>query len=334
MNLRPENLYQGKVTMRFVCLLLLFIPVSIAAKDFLDFPRTDHVIDILVNEHGLDRDIVRDWMADGKYREAPVRTIAAPAESTKTYAEYKPMFVAPDIIRNGRKFARSHQDLLVKAEQQYGVPQEIIVSIIGIETKYGRSRGRHNTFDSLGSLAVTEGRRADYFRREWIKFILISLDQGMDPLDMKGSYAGATGYPQFMPTSYEAYAVDHDGDGDINIWSDTYDAIGSVANYLRENGWRPGELIVSAVTVSGDFASVKQNSFDRDRTLAEVEAAGWQPVLRQNDDDLVFPIRLDGEQGTEYWLGYKNFWAISRYNRSTAYSMAVFQLAEAIASEQ
>lgn len=315
--------------MRLIFIFLVSIHSLAFAKSFLEFPRTQVVIDTLVNEHGLDRDLVLDWMASGTYRTAPVNNLAAPAETTKSYVEYKPMFLSSATIRQGRDFLQENLELLNLAEQQFGVPKEIIVAIIGIETRYGRSMGRHKTFDSLGSLAVTEGRRADYFQREWIRFILISYGRGVNPLKVKGSYAGATGYPQFMPTSYQAYAVDHDADGDINIWDDPNDAIGSVANYLRENGWKPGQKILSDVLFA-DENTIKINSFSRDRRLADVKAAGWEIIDVMDTDGFVFPIRLDTEDGQKYWLGYRNFWSISRYNRSISYTMAVVQLAEAI----
>ncbi|EAR07264.1 lytic murein transglycosylase, partial [Reinekea blandensis] len=219
---------------RFFLILVLSGLSFTTAKNFLEFPRTEAVIQTLVDEHGFDRTEVERWMAEGSYREESVTNIAAPAEKTKSYVEYKPMFLSWLTIHQGKKFLEEHQSLLAKAEATYGVPAEIIVAIIGIESRYGNSLGRHNTFNALGSLAVTEGRRADYFQREWIKFIVHTQALGMDTLSIKGSYAGATGFPQFMPTSYEAYAVDHDEDGDVDIWSDAVDAIGSVANYLRK----------------------------------------------------------------------------------------------------
>lgn len=307
----------------------LFLVEPLFAQDFTAFPRTGNIVNILVDQHGFERGLVERWMKSGRYRQTSVANLAAPAEKTKKYSAYKPMFVAANTIRNGRVFYDKNKELLIKAEELYGVPASIIVSIIGIESKYGRSRGRHRTFDALGSLAVTEGRRANYFQREWIKFIVIANEQGFDPLKTKGSYAGATGYPQFMPTSYEAYAVDHDGDNDIDIWNDSFDSIGSVANYLNENGWREGELIVTSAEVTDD-SQAKLNSFDRNRTQLQLEQQGWKLTLRQKDDSTVFPIRLDNEDGVEHWLGFKNFWVISRYNHSVAYSMAVFQLAEAI----
>ncbi len=316
--------------MRYLVLLSLLVSVTAAnAKDFIQFERTANVVEILVTEHGLDRDEVMRWMSSGVYRQASVSNLAAPAETSKSYVEYKPMFLASSTVRQGKEFSEKYADLLQSAERTYGVPAEIIVAIIGIESRYGRSMGRHRTFDALGSLAVTEGRRADYFQREWIKFILIMVSQGRDPLDMKGSYAGASGYPQFMPTSYDAYAVDHNEDGHIDIWSDPEDAIGSVANYLKQNGWRVGEPILTEATV-GQQNSLEINSFSRDKTLQDIDKAGWVLTSRFETDGFVFPVRLDTDAGQKYWLGYRNFWVISRYNRSIAYTMAVVELADAI----
>ncbi|MFQ3230666.1 lytic murein transglycosylase B [Reinekea sp.] len=327
-------LYQGILTMKTVFLGLVFV-ISVAhAENFNGFPRTEIISDILVDEHGFERSEVERWMSEGKYRQASVTNLSAPAEKQKSYTQYKPMFVTKEMVRNGQAFAKKYQSDLKSAEEKYGVPSSIITAIIGIETRYGESRGRYRTFDSLGSLAVTEGRRADYFQREWIRYLLIMRDQKMDPLETKGSYAGAMGYPQFMPTSYVAYAVDHDGDGDIDIWNDVIDSIGSVANYLKENGWQRNGAIYTAVISAQESDQIKLNNFDRDRTLKQLEAQGWTPKFRGKDDDLVFPVRLEGVDGPEYWLGYKNFWVVSRYNRSFSYTMAVVQLADAISTSE
>lgn len=318
--------------LRFLLILSVLAVPLVQAKNFQQFPRTKNVVNILVNEHDFDRSVVEGWMASGTYREESVSNLAAPAETTRSYVEYKPMFLSWLTIRQGRQFIEEHQALLAKAEEDYGVPAEIITAIIGIESRYGRSLGRHNTFNALGSLAVTEGRRADYFQREWIKFIVYTRALGMDPLNIKGSYAGATGYPQFMPTSYEAYAVDHDNDGDIDIWQDAHDAIGSVANYLSENGWKRGQPIISKV-LQADESQIKINSFARDRKLTDLKTAGWTIDDPYTTDWYVFPVRLDTDDGQEYWLGYRNFWSISRYNRSISYTMAVVELSVAIAEE-
>ncbi len=314
-------------------ILLAMAYCSLAhADDFLKFERTQLAIDMLVSDYGMDRELVTKWMSQGKYHKTSVTSAAAPAEKTKSYAQYRPMFLSWDTIWQGRRFLAKYDDWLLKAETDYGVPQEIIVSIIGIESRYGLSKGRHRTFDALGSLAVTEGRRADYFLREWVKFIAFIYKQGIDPLDMKGSYAGATGYAQFMPTSYEAYAVDLDADGDIDIWNDPIDAIGSVANYLKQNGWKTGQPIVSKAKVAELNPELTINTLSRDRKLANVLEAGWKIESLYENDWYVFPIRLEAKDGPQYWLGYRNFWSISRYNRSISYAMAVYQLAEEIAN--
>lgn len=308
----------------------LLLSSAVQAEELLDFPRTSAIIDVLVNEHDFNASDVEAWFAEGDYIARNVESLEKPAEQTRTYAEYRPLFVSDETIENGRIFMAEQSRWLSLAEERTGVPAEVIAAIMGVETRYGNFLGVHRTFDALATLAVTEGRRADYFQRELINFLLISRDQGFDPLSVKGSYAGAMGYPQFMPSSYLAYADDLDGDGNIDIWNDPVDAIGSIARYLGEHGWQPDEPIATRAHVSGEYRQVELNSFDRDRTLAEVTALGWDPLVSADDDAQVHPIRLDGDDGAEFWLGYRNFWVISRYNRSIAYSMAIYQLSEAL----
>lgn len=309
----------------------LVFSAAAQAEQLSEFPRTAAIIDLLVTEHDFSASEIDALFAQGDYIASNVESLANPAETTKTYSQYRPMFVSDQTVANGRRFMEAQDRWLSLAEQRTGVPAEVIAAIMGVETRYGNFLGVHRTFDALATLAVTEGRRADYFQRELINFLLISRDQSFDPLSVKGSYAGAMGYPQFMPSSYLAYADDLDGDGSIDIWNDPVDAIGSIARYLSEHGWQPGEPIASRARVSGDYRQVELNSFDRDRTLAEVSAQGWEPLTAASNDAQVHPIRLDGDDGAEFWLGYRNFWVISRYNRSVAYSMAVFQLSQALA---
>jgi len=304
------------------------------AESLLDYPLAQNLIDTLVNEHQFDRAEMEALFAQGEYIARNVENLAKPAEKTKTYREYRPMFISEQTVNNGKAFMREQADWLAKAEQRTGVRPSVIAAVLGVETRFGGYLGRHRTFDALGTLAVTEGRRASYFQRELVNFLRISRDQSFDPLTVKGSYAGAMGHPQFMPSSYLAYAIDLDEDGDIDIWNDPIDAIGSVANYLGEHGWRKEEPIATRAHVDGDFQSVKLNSFDRDQTLESVMQKGWDPIQSAAPDAQVHPIRLDGEVGAEYWLGYRNFWVISRYNRSISYTMAVYQLAEELRRSQ
>ncbi|PTY38946.1 lytic murein transglycosylase B [Saccharospirillum sp. MSK14-1] len=316
---------------RTTCRLMLIgsIGVSVAqANSLIDHPLSREVIDRLVSEHQFDRAEMESLFSEGEYLERNVESLANPAERTQAYHQYRPMFITDAMIENGRQFMVEQATWLAKAEAQTGVPPSVIAAIIGVETRYGGFLGQHRTFDALGTLAVTEGRRANYFQRELINFMGISRDQGFAPRSVNGSYAGAMGYPQFMPSSYLAYAVDLDEDGDIDIWNDPVDAIGSVANYLGEHGWRRGQLIATRARVSGNYQSVKMNSFDRDQHLVDVRRQGWEPLEALSDDAHVHPIRLDGDDGAEFWLGYRNFWNISRYNRSIVYTMAVYQLSE------
>lgn len=299
------------------------------AKNLIDFPLAKSVIDTLVDEHEFERAELVELFSRGEYIARNVQNLAKPAETTKSYREYRPMFISEQRLERGRKFMDEYAVWLNKAEQLTGVPGAVVAAIMGIETHFGGFLGQHKTFNALGTLAVTEGRRASYFQRELINFMLISRDQGFSPETVIGSYAGAMGYPQFMPSSYNAYAIDLDEDGDIDIWGDPIDAIGSVANYLSEHGWRAEEPIATRARVKDDFQSVKTNNFVRDQTLQMVRARGWEPVNAIDDPDAeVHPVRLDGEDGAEFWLGYRNFWVISRYNRSIIYTMAVFQLAQ------
>lgn len=313
---------------RRLCFLGLCVTPWAQAHTLLEYPLSAEVIDKLVTEEGFERAQMEALFAQGEYLERNVESLANPAERTQTYQQYRQMFITDTMITNGKAFMRDQASWLAKAEAQTGVSPEVVAAIIGVETRFGGYLGQHRTFDALGTLAVTEGRRANYFQRELVNFMGISRDQSFDPLSVQGSYAGAMGYPQFMPSSYLAYAVDLDEDGDIDIWNDPVDAIGSVANYLGDHGWRRGQTVATRAHVSGQYLNVKINSFDRDQDLIDVRRQGWEPLQALADDAQVHPIRLQGEAGAEFWLGYRNFWAISRYNRSIFYTMAVYQLSE------
>lgn len=307
----------------------LFVTAAGAlAQDLADFPISTQLIETLVAEHEFERNYVEQLFQEGRYIARNVENLAQPAERTETFRQYRPRFISPQMVNSGLSFMQKHQYWLSKAEAELGIPAEVVSAIIGIETSFGNFLGQHRTFDALATLAVTEGRRAEYFQREFIQFMLIMREMEFEPLSVVGSYAGAMGYPQFMPSSYNAYAIDLDGDGKIDIWNSPADAIGSVANYLAEHGWREGEYVATPVTVNGDYSALRVNSLERGQTLADVKANGWVPQRVLGDQAPVHPLRLDGDDGPEYWLGYHNYWVISRYNRSILYTMAVFQLAE------
>ena len=205
-------------------------------------------------------------------------------------------------------FWNTNADALARAEQEYGVPAQIIVAIIGVETFYSRNMGSWPVLDALTTLSFDYPPRSDFFKKQLTQYLLMTREEQLDPLTLKGSYAGAMGMCQFMPGSFRAYAVDFDHDEIIDIWQNPTDAIGSVANYFKQHGLSTG--------------------LELDKTVLQLTQAGWQLPDKLAKDTAVLAFRLDGEQGDEYWVGFKNFQVITRYNRSVMYSLVVYQLSE------
>ena len=232
-------------------------------------------------------------------------------------------------------FYREHRATLERAERETGVPAEIIVAIIGVETYYGRIAGSYRVIDALSTLAFDYPRRSEFFTSELKHYLILTRDQGMDPLVLKGSYAGAMGYGQFMPSSYRSYAIDFDGDEKADIWNNPVDAIGSVANYFKAHGWNPGGEVVVAARAEGE---VPEEMMSRGRklkprfTVAEFAAAGLVPTTATDPAAEAIGIEFELADGMEYWLGLHNFYVITRYNHSAMYAMSVYQLSQRIAA--
>jgi len=215
------------------------------------------------------------------------------------------------------------------------VPEEIVVSIVGVETIYGRRLGSFRVIDALYTLGFEMTERATFFRGEMEQFLLLARENTLDPLEVKGSFAGAMGMPQFIPTSYRKYAVDFDGDGKINLWDSTADVIGSVANYLRHFGWVWGQPVTVPARISGtQFKEVLEAGLKPQLTLQQMQPKGVEATEELPRNLQAGLFSLDVEQGQEYWLALNNFYVITRYNRSKNYAMAVYQLAKAIARER
>ncbi|GEK48131.1 soluble lytic transglycosylase B [Bisbaumannia pacifica] len=290
------------------------------------------------------REVPAAWaserLKEAVFRQEVLDAMAGAAERRLRWDEYRAIFMQPERIARGVDFIAAHREAFERAEARYGVPPEIIAAIIGVETRYGEVTGRHRVLDSLATLGFHHPRRGDFFRGELAAFLEITHEQGVEPGEMRGSYAGAMGYPQFIPTSYRAYAVDFDDDGLRDLWTNPVDAIGSVGNYFAEHGWRPGEAIY--VEAEGPMALPDGIDFNQTRPpyadLASLAAAGIEP--RQDEPDpaaRVIPLALDalddaGEVSYRYRLGQHNFYVITRYNHSHLYAMAVTELAEAIAA--
>jgi membrane-bound lytic murein transglycosylase B len=325
------------------------VTAAAAAPSSYESGRRAFVAD-MARKHGFASAELTALMAEARYQQRIVDAMNRPFEG-KPWRDYRKIFLTPERIRGGIAFRREHAALLDRARAAYGVPPEIIVAIIGIETNYGGNLGDHRVLDALSTLGFSYPRRADFFRGELEEFLLLTRDERVDARTAKGSYAGAVGKPQFIPSSYRAYAVDFDDDGRRDLWQSNADVVGSVGNYLAQHGWRRGEPIaVPAVLRDGRPAGVpiaekrpaKPHSRLSRWASVGVEAAigaaadGQKGVQQgEQDGDLsdtlaAALIELDGV-GPEYWLGFDNFYAITRYNHSNLYAMAVFQLSQAIA---
>ncbi|NEV62973.1 lytic murein transglycosylase B [Thiorhodococcus minor] len=249
---------------------------------------------------------------------------------TGAWTRYRAKFLTDDSIAKGVSFWRRNEAALDRAARRYGVPAEYIVAIIGVETRYGGFVGKTRIVDALATLAFAYPRRADYFTGELESYLIMTRDERLDPFAPRGSFAGAMGLCQFMPSSFRDYAVDHTGDGHRDLWSPG-DAIGSVANYFVRHGWQPGEAVaVRARVASPTTAKVMKAGYKSDYSLRELESQGISPVASPGRSGRLSLLRLDARGGYEYWIGLKNFYVITRYNHSTYYAMAVHQLAQAI----
>lgn len=301
----------------------------VLAGDYQQSPDVAEFVSEMTRDYGFASEQLVALFAEVERKQAILDAISRPAEKAKPWKDYRPIFITDKRISKGVEFWKQHEATLARAETEYGVPAEIIVAIIGVETFYGGNTGSWRVMDALSTLAFDYPPRAPFFRKELREFLLLTREEQVEPLSMTGSYAGAMGLPQFMPSSFRAYAVDFDGDGRINIWNNPTDAIGSVASYFKRHHWQPGQPVASAATVKG--AQAEQGltvGLDPVKTVAELRALGWASADPLADDLPVTAFRLEGAEGAEYWLGLPNFFVITRYNRSVMYAMAVNQLAE------
>lgn len=312
----------------------LALPLA-AQADYSAHPQVKAFIDEMVRDHQFDRAGLEALLRQAEKKQAILDAISRPAEKSKTWAEYRKIFIVPARITAGVEFWRANAEALARAEQTYGVPAEMIVAIIGVETNYGRNKGSYRVVDALSTLAFDYPPRSPFFRSELKNFLLLTREQQQNPLALQGSYAGAMGYGQFMPSSYRHYAVDFDGDGLTDIWNNTTDAIGSVANYFRKHGWQPGEPVVARAELGATYnATLANKELKASSTVAELRAAGFAPAADFPDDASAgLILLLAGEQGNEFWIGRANFFAITRYNHSRMYAMAAYDLSQAIAAE-
>lgn len=299
------------------------------AGDYQQSPQVAEFVGEMTRDYGFAGEQLVELFAQVERKQAILDAISRPAEKAKPWKDYRPIFITDKRISKGVEFWKQHEETLARAEAEYGVPAQVIVAIIGVETFYGGNTGSWRVMDALSTLAFDYPPRAPFFRKELREFLLLTREEQVEPLSMTGSYAGAMGLPQFMPSSFRAYAVDFDGDGHINIWNNPADAIGSVASYFKRHHWQPGQPVVSTATVKGVRAEEGLTvGLDPVKTVGELRALGWTSADPLADDLPVTAFRLEGADGAEHWLGLPNFFVITRYNRSVMYAMAVNQLAE------
>jgi len=310
------------------CLLICAAPAQAEEEALLARKVVRDYIEQISQERQLDLNRLANLFAELKSNQTVLDAISRPAERVLTWAQYRPIFMKQKRIEQGHEFMQKHKVTLAKAEARYGVPASIITAIIGVESFYGRITGKHGVLESVATLAFDYPPRAKFFKSELTEFLVLSEAEQWDTLQLKGSYAGAMGWPQFISSSYRHYAIDFDEDGKRDLFNSVPDVIGSVANYLNQHGWRNGKRIVDRLQVSEENSqsvkALKRKSLKpviAPKTLTNLgyNVVGTKPVR------VMF---LQGKSGEEIWVGYTNFYVITRYNHSALYAMAVHQLSE------
>ncbi len=320
-------------TGHIILLMFLLLPLlgqAETSRNYAENAQARDFADYMVREHGFEAVDLQALLGEATYKQSIIDAMNRPAEKVKEWKDYREIFVTEKRLRQGIEFWQAQRATLERAEAEFGVPPQIVVAIIGVETYYGRITGSYRVIDALTTLAFDYPRRSKFFTRELENFLLLSREQGLNPLNLKGSYAGAMGFGQFMPSSYRAYAVDYNEDGVADIWTDPVDAIGSVANYFHRHGWRTGDEVAVRARIAGEYQPENINKVVKPyMDLSALADQGFTPVDESlSADTRAIPLKLQGRKGVEFWLGLHNFYVITRYNTSFRYAMAVNQLSE------
>ncbi len=284
----------------------------------------------LQEKHAIAPESAASLFDQATYKQSIIDAITRPAEA-KPWKDYRPIFLTADRINKGRAFLEEHREALVEAEARTGVSAAIIVAILGVETNYGANTGSYKVLDALYTLGFFYEPRATFFRGELVQAFALAQEESLDLSAITGSYAGAMGWGQFIPSSYRAYAKDGDGDGQRDLWNSLPDVFASVANYFKVHKWQAGEPVAVPAIRAENAQDFKADSMEAKYALTELAEKGYRPARAIGHALPASLLQLEGANGTEYWITFNNFYVISRYNRSPLYSMAVFQLAQAIA---
>jgi len=327
-----RNIMKTARTLAALCALIGFCQTA-AALD-VNRPDVQKFIAGMVDEYDYDRDVLIAAIGEAETKQKILDAISRPAERSLNWAEYRAIFLTDERIEAGAKFWQEHRTDIERISAETGVSPDILVGIIGVETYFGRITGSYRVIDALSTLAFDYPPRAKFFTRELQQFLLLIREEGIDAAQPTGSYAGAMGRPQFMPSSYRAYAVDSSDDGQRDIWSNWQDVIGSVANYFVRHGWQAGNEVVARATL-GDTWQGKPpaNTLKPAETVASLSEQGIVFATGMGVDHTSQLVTLEGNDGDEYWVGFHNFFVITKYNRSVMYALAVYQLGQEIALE-
>lgn len=318
-------------TLLTISLLLLSINACANTNNVPKAVGKNKFIDLMVNDHQFDRTELTELLSKAKVQPKILKAMSSPAEKRLEWHGYRKIFLKPNRINGGVKFWNENKVLLNKASEKFGVPPEIIVAIIGVETRYGGNTGSFKVLDALTTLGFHFPKRAKFFTSELKHFLLLSHEEGFDPLQPKGSYAGAMGKSQFIPSSYRAYAVDGDNDKKRDLWDSNADIIFSVANYFAKHGWKKGQAITEQINLTGNnHQSLIHKSLKPKHTLKQLADLNVPTPSNMPATAKVKLLPLKQATSTEHWLAFHNFYVITRYNHSSLYAMAVYQLSEEI----
>jgi len=325
----------------FIALLLVCLSPHAAVagahgKGYAARPEVRSFVADMVEKHGFSRDELDRVFSVARPQRSILRAMLAPAESQqRSWQAYRTIFLTPERIQAGVRFREANDEALARAAALYGVPAEIIVAIIGVETAYGRNTGNYRVIDALSTLAFDFPKRADFFRNELEQYLLYAREEGFEATGLRGSYAGAFGIPQFMPGTYRRFAVDFDGDGRRDLSHSAADAVGSVANFLKEHGWQAGQPIAVPAQVSGEgYHALIEAGVKPTLPVEQLGELGIAVAEPLPSSALCTLIELQSSgQSPEYRVGLENFYVLTRYNRSSLYALAVQELALAVEEE-
>lgn len=313
-----------------IFLLLLMSSFHLSGYDF-EHPKYELIQKALVEEHNFSAEEIKLIIGQAEKQQKIIDSMNSPAEFTWTWDRYRKLFIEPKRIKNGKLFIKKNLQTLERAEAQFGVPKEVITAILGVETRYGKIMGSYRVLDALSTLSFDYPRRSNFFSQELINLLLLARENNLDIFKLKGSYAGAMGYGQFIPSSYRAYAVDFDNDGSVDLLNSVEDAIGSIANYLFQHGWKSNYPIIWEVNNS--FEGFNPDSVNNVRKKVNFDRKTMSPknAIDFNFEELntdVLLLSYETDKSTNYFVGTRNFIAITKYNVSHFYAKAVYDLAQ------